>query len=265
MSFLEVSNLNQTLGKRHIVKNISLTVSRGEVVALLGPNGAGKTTLIRTIVGLLSNKKSDESNRSNLIYLNKNIINSWSVCKRVESGLIYLPQQPALFQNMSVIDNLKMVFNYHLSWKNSTLEKFEQEVMDLFKKIDLTCSFDQNAGSLSGGQKRKLEVIRSFLMRPKIVLFDEPFAGVDPKSIYELKKIFIEMAKAGIAILISDHHVDQLMSFANRIYVILDGKVVTSGGIKDILDDSCTRESYLGDQFYSEVSKRFLNDADEVG
>jgi lipopolysaccharide export system ATP-binding protein len=258
MSFLSVFNINQILGKRHIVKSISLNVSCGEIVALLGPNGAGKTTLIRTIVGLLPQLKVSEEEKINTIYLDKHLINKWPVHKRIEKGLVYLPQQPALFQSMSVIDNLKLVFQYHISWKNKSWNDFEQEVKDWFKKTDLTCSFSQLAGTLSGGQKRKLEVIRSILMRPKIVIFDEPFAGVDPKSIYELKTIFKEMSRSGIAILISDHNVDQLMSIANRIYVILDGKVVTSGGIKDILNDSCTRESYLGDQFYAEVSNKYL-------
>ena len=255
---LDIRNINQKLGGRHIVKDVSLFISSGEVVALLGPNGAGKTTLLRTTVGLLPNPKADEVAHKNEIIIDGQLINEWPVHRRISSGIVYLPQHPAIFQSLSVLDNLKLVFNYHDYWQGRDWREFEKEVTDWFKKTDLTTPFDQLAGSLSGGQKRKLEVIRSILMKPKVLLFDEPFAGVDPKSIYELKKIFVDMAKDGISVLISDHNVDQLLSIAKRVYVILEGRVVTSGGIKDILDDSCPRESYLGDQFYAEVVKKYL-------
>jgi lipopolysaccharide export system ATP-binding protein len=257
-SYLEIRSLNQKLGGRHIVKDVSLFIKPGEVVALLGPNGAGKTTLLRTTIGLLPTPKADLKNHRNEIFIEDELINRWPVHKRIESGLVYLPQHPALFQSLSVLDNLRLVFEYHKDWQGKEWSSFEKEVKEWFKQTDLTTPFDQMAGSLSGGQKRKLEVIRSVLMRPKVLLFDEPFAGVDPKSIYELKNIFVDMAKKGIAVLISDHNVDQLLSIATRVYVLLDGRVVTSGGIKDILDDSCTRESYLGDQFYAEVVKKFI-------
>lgn len=257
MHILSVEKLSQILGKKQILKSISVTADQGKVTALLGPNGAGKTTLLKSIIGL---HKTTQTNKfKNTLQLKDQQINYWSIGKRVEHGLVYLPQHSSLFLQMTVIDNLILVYTYHPHWKNTSWIDFEKQVKELFKQTGLNCPFTQKANLLSGGQKRKLEVIRTILMNPKVVMFDEPFAGVDPKSIYELKDIFSSMAtKQNIAVIISDHNVDQLLSIADYIYVIIDGKVVTSGGIKEILDDKHTRESYFGNQFYSEISQRFL-------
>ncbi len=263
MPFLLTKNLNQFFGNKQILKSISFSLKKGEVVAFLGPNGAGKTTLLRTIIGLLPTPKHNTKNEQNKIILDNQIINNWAIYKRVESGLLYLPQQTSLFSQMTVLDNLKIVFKYHTHWtqnksKKENLQKFNQE-MDLWiKKTSLEKSLNQLAGDLSGGQKRKLEVVRSILMHPQAILLDEPFAGVDPKSIYELKKIFTDMAQKNIAVLVSDHNVDQLLSIANKVYVMINGNIVTSGGIKDIINDKYTKEMYFGKQFFSEISERFL-------
>lgn len=254
---LKIKNLNQTLQNHHILKSISLSIEPGHVTAFLGPNGAGKTTLLKTIMGLYQPPAHNVQTKTNMIQLNEEIINKWSPGKRVEHGLVYLPQQTSLFAQLSVLDNLALVYHYHSFWQKKPWGDFEQEVKTRFLQIDLTCPFSQKAQTLSGGQKRKLEVIRSILMQPTIVMFDEPFAGVDPKSIYELKAIFSNMAKENIAVVISDHNVDQLLSIAEHIYVVIDGKIVTSGGIKDILDDHKTKDAYFGNQFYTEISERF--------
>ncbi|MFC1894543.1 ATP-binding cassette domain-containing protein [Candidatus Dependentiae bacterium] len=262
MAFLEVKNLNQSYGKRKILNQLSINLNRNSAVALLGPNGAGKTTLLRTIIGLLKTPK--EENDANQILLENKVINNWPVYKRVEKGLLYLPQQNSLFREMTVEQNLKLVYQYHSYWieqkkiNSSSFTLFEQEMEKWLTKTMLLSSYNLKAANLSGGQKRKLEVIRSLLMHPKGILLDEPFAGVDPKSIYELKNIFINMAKNNIAVLISDHNVDQLLSIAQKIYVVIDGCVVTSGGIKDIINNDYTKEMYLGNQFYEEISKKFL-------
>jgi len=250
---LLVTKLNQVIQGHHILKSVSLSIQPGKVTAFLGPNGAGKTTLLRTIIGLLPNHQ-------NTIMLNQNSINMWSTCKRVANGLVYLPQQTSLFQQLSVIENLTLIYTYHPYWKEKKQSEFESTVKQWFQKTGLTCAFEQKAQSLSGGQKRKLEVIRTILMKPKIAMFDEPFAGVDPKSIYELKEIFSNMAKQqNTAVIVSDHNVDQLLSIADLIYVVIGGKIVTSGGIKEILDDTKTKDAYFGNQFYTEISQRFLN------
>lgn len=260
MSLVKVKNLSQFFGKKQILDNVFFDLDAGEVVAFLGPNGAGKTTFLRTIIGLLKSPKYDATTEKNSILFNKNIINNWSVSKRIERGLLYLPQQTSLFRQMSVIDNLKLIFKYHSYWNNekSKSEQFKNEMFKWLAQTNLIQQTKQLANSLSGGQKRKLEVIRSILMHPKAILLDEPFAGVDPKSIYELKQIFANMAKNNIAVLISDHNVDQLLSIATKVYVVISGKIITHGGIKEIINDKTTQEMYFGNQFYSEMASKFL-------
>ena len=263
---LTINSLNQTIQNNHILKSVSIKIERGKVTTFLGPNGAGKTTLLKTIIGLLPSPTHNKEKNINTINIEKDLINDWSIGKRVAQGLVYLPQQTSLLQQLSVLDNLTLIYQYHPYWQAKKLENdsswddFKKEVTSWFSKTSLTCPFKQKAESLSGGQKRKLEVIRTILMKPKIAMVDEPFAGVDPKSIYELKEIFSNMAKKqNIAVVISDHNVDQLLSIADQIYVIIEGKVVASGGIKEILANNKTKDSYFGNQFFTEISKRFLN------
>lgn len=256
MPLLQVKDFSQILGKKAILSNISFQAELGKTLVILGPNGAGKTTLLKSIIGLHPCQKS--SGPHNLILFGDVIINTWSVAQRVEQGLLYLSQNSSLFQSMTVQDNLDIVYHYHPYWKDKPYNQFSDELNHWLTLTSLTHTLIQKAGTLSGGQKRKLEVIRSLLMKPKMLLLDEPFAGVDPKSIYELKKIFTDMAKSGIGVVISDHHVDQLLSIADRVYVIVGGRVVTSGTIKEILENAYTKESYLGTQFYEEMAQRFL-------
>ncbi len=258
MAFLTVNSLSQALGKKQILQAISLSVNAGSIVALLGPNGAGKTTLLKTIIGLYKTPRLDRAKKQNLIFIDNELINDLPIYKRVELGLAYLPQQTSLFQQMSVYENLKLIFDHHPTWKNQPWKAFEEERDRWLAHTSLASTIKQQASTLSGGQKRKLEVVRALLMHPKGIMLDEPFAGVDPKSIYELKKIFTDISQTGIAILISDHHVDQLLSMAQQVYVILNGQVICSGNSKDILENSLTKDSYLGNQFYEEMAQRFL-------
>ena len=258
MSFLKVQNLSFTIGKKRILHNITFQAHLGKVCVILGPNGAGKTTLLKAIIGLYRPTNVQQSPTANCITIDGQLSNNWVIHKRIEAGLIYLPQHPSIFQQMNVGDNLRLVYEYHQSWHKKKYNEFTQQRDLWLEKLHLTTPLTQKAGTLSGGQKRKLEVIRSLLMHPKMIMLDEPFAGIDPKSIYELKKILQSMAAEGIGIVISDHHVDQLLSIANGVYVIINGKVITSGNIRDILKDKATKERYLGNQFYQEMSNRFL-------
>jgi lipopolysaccharide export system ATP-binding protein len=257
MTFLEVKNLKQSLGKKEILKDISFKVQEGQIVAFLGPNGAGKTTLLKTVMGLYPTLPSTQKG-CNEILLSAKQIQNWTVYKRVEAGIVYLPQHTSLFQQLSVQDNLEIVFRYQAYWRLLSHKNFIKERDNWLEITGLSDTLEQKAATLSGGQKRKLEVVRSLLMHPKIIMLDEPFAGVDPKSIYELKNIFLETARSGIAVLISDHNVDQLLSIAHMVYVIINGQNITSGGIKEIIKNNFTKEFYFGNQFYSEISQRYL-------
>ncbi len=258
MDFLTIENLSQTLGQKKILQSVCLKVSHGSIVALLGPNGAGKTTLLKTILGLHQTPLVDQINKQNRMFIDGQLINDFPIYKRIELGLVYLPQHTALFQQMTVLENLKLVFDHHPAWQNQLWETFKEEYTKWLEHTSLSTTVKQQTSTLSGGQKRKLEVVRALLMHPKGIMLDEPFAGVDPKSIYELKKIFTDIAQAGIAVLISDHHVEQLLSMAQQVYVILNGQVVCSGKTKDILENNLTKDSYLGNQFYGEMAQRFL-------
>lgn len=257
MSLLSVHNLSLTISKKKLLSSITFNANSGTTVVILGPNGAGKTTLLKSIIGLYQTPKPGAA--ENIINFDGYIINAWPVHKRVEHGLLYLPQTSSLFQHMNVHDNLHVVYQYHPFWQQQPFEHFKELVDQLLTQTHLSSMLHSKAGILSGGQKRKLEVVRSLLMKPKMLLLDEPFAGVDPKSIYELKSLFSQLSQQGIGIVISDHHVDQLLSIAHQAYVIMEGQVVTSGSIQEILEDTHTKERYLGTQFYQEISQRFLH------
>lgn len=258
MLFLSLHHISLTLGKKQILNDISIEVPCGKTIVLLGPNGAGKTTMLKLIIGIHKNPQADLNAQKNLIYLNNELINNKPIHERVSMGLVYMPQQTSLFQQMSVVDNLKLVFDHHHYWHEKSWQEFSETMHHWLEHTTLTHALKQPAGTLSGGQKRKLEVVRALLMHPRGIILDEPFAGVDPKSIYELKKIFTDIRQSGISILISDHHVDQLLAMAQHVYVILNGQVVCSGSIKDVLENNLTKSSYLGNQFYEEMAQRFL-------
>lgn len=267
---LRVLNIEQWYGKRKIVKGISFSVNSGSIVALLGPNGAGKTTLLRTVIGLQQAPYSPDKS-INTIFLNDDLISTYSVSQRVHAGLVYVPQHSSLFQSLSVHDNLLMVYEYHDYWLEGTkkyssdeikaqrsFEQFKKEMNRWIERTSLNHVMNQPASTLSGGQKRKLEVVRALLLHPSVILFDEPFAGVDPKSIYELKDIFVELAREGMGIVVSDHHVDQLLSIATTIYVVVSGEVVVSGGIKEVMENEYTKQMYLGEEFHSEIVSKYF-------
>lgn len=252
---LRVCNLTQTISGKTLLHNVSCIFDMGKIVALLGPNGAGKTTLLKTVMGFVDNPVPTED--QNEIFWDGKLINALPPHSRVELGIAYLPQISALFYDLSVQKNLRIIFECHSFWRGRTLEEFECQLDHWLEQTHLVHAKNQLAGSLSGGQKRKLEIVRSILMHPRLLICDEPFAGVDPKSIYELKHFFSTLAQEGIGVVISDHHVDQLLSIATYVYVILQGAVVASGTAHEILGDAHTQEHYLGYQFHKEMSEKF--------
>lgn len=255
MALLEVVNINQYSGRKQLLANVSFSAEGQTILALLGPNGAGKTTLLRTVIGLLPCKHLPQHS---IVFAGIDLTHT-SPAQRVAAGLLYLPQHTSLLQDLTVYENLHIIFQYHSWWQSQTKSTFDAEVEHWLAVTSLSQTKSQLAGTLSGGQKRKLEVIRSLLMKPKMLLLDEPFAGVDPKSIYELKDLFSTLASQGLGIVISDHHVDQLMAIAGSGYVIMQGSVVTSGSISQILENRYTKERYLGVEFHHDLAVRFSN------
>lgn len=237
---LTIKNLSVTLSRTPIVRNVNLTLPPGRLIALLGPNGAGKTTFITTLAGLT--KPS-----SGTVLHDDDDITRWATSDRVERGIVYLPQQAALFGALNVKENLRIVFDYHAYWRNKEESIFLSQENTLLERVGLKSHYDQPARTLSGGEKRKLEVVRALLMHPRILLCDEPFAGVDPKSITELTTLFTELTTTQhLAILLSDHNVEQLLAHADYVYLMLDGSIVAQGTSEQIRENEITRQRYLG-------------------
>jgi lipopolysaccharide export system ATP-binding protein len=238
---LTATNIAVTFGKTRIVHDISLSLKPAQLVALLGPNGAGKTTLIKTLAGLTLPT-------SGSITFEGTDITQLPTHERVARGIAYLPQHNALFMHMSILDNLRVIFDYHPYWNRKSSEEFTSAALEMLERVGLSGIEERPAGVLSGGQKRKLEVARALLMQPRVLICDEPFAGVDPKSTAELSSLFTELVRTdGLSILLSDHNVAQLLSHANYVYMVLAGKIVVHGDSDTVRNDTTTRQQYLGD------------------
>lgn len=238
---LHATHIGVTFGKTTIVHDISLELRKQQLVALLGPNGAGKTTFIKTLAGLTYPTQGS-------ITYNDTVITNEPTHRRVTRGIVYLPQHNALFLHLSVRDNLGIVFDYHPYWQNSSQDEQHEAAQSMLARVGLTGIDTRPAGVLSGGQKRKLEVARALLMQPRVLICDEPFAGVDPKSTAELSNLFTQLVHTEkLSVLLSDHNVDQLLSHANYVYMILSGRVVVHGDSDTIRNDPTTRTHYLGD------------------
>ena len=237
---LMAKNLKKSFKKRFVVKGVSLEVSRGEIVGLLGPNGAGKTTTFYMIAGFL---RPDEGK----IYLNEVDITDYDVAERAKRGIVYLPQETSVFRSLTVEENLLM----GMEGKNSNLDEgkkrelFERYV-DMFELRDI---LKEKAQNLSGGQKRRVEVVRALLTEPYFILLDEPFAGIDPIGISQLKNLFKSLKETNIGLIISDHNVRDTLQICDRAFVIADGEIIGSGDAKSLIENSTVREKYLGEEF----------------
>ncbi len=252
---LYVQHLSVYANKKKLLEDVSLHATSGNITALIGPNGAGKTTLIKNIMGVAPNP--DEEAGKNAIIYNEILLNKRSITERAELGLVYLPQHTTLIQELTAWENLLIVKEYHHYWKTKSLESFSLTATKWLEDTLLLDIKDRKSSVLSGGQKRKLELVRAILMRPQIMILDEPFAGVDPKSIYEIKNLLLRLSHDGVGIIISDHHVEQLVSIADYGYVLFGGKVVCKGTMHEVINDPYTKELYLGTQFYEELAEKF--------
>ena len=235
---LQAQSLFKSYRRRAVVRDVSVQVAAGEVVGLLGPNGAGKTTTFYMMVGLV---RPDRGH----IFLQQRDITALPMHERARMGLGYLPQEPSVFRQMSAADNVLAVLETLPLSKVERQERLEQLLSDLH----LHPLRDTKGHSLSGGERRRVEIARALAMSPRFILLDEPFAGIDPISVLEIQRLIHDLRGRGIGILITDHNVRETLGICERAYILHDGKVLTAGSPQEIVDDPMVRQVYLGDQF----------------
>jgi lipopolysaccharide export system ATP-binding protein len=238
MHILEAKGLSKTYGKRQVVRSLSLSLSTGEIVGLLGPNGAGKTTTFYMLVGLI---KPESGN----IFLDGKDIIELPMYKRAKLGISYLPQEPSIFRKLSVEDNLRAV----LEIKGLGRDEIESEVERLLKEFNLIEFSKRDGYKLSGGERRKAEIARAIAIKPLFILFDEPFTGIDPITIIELKKMLNYLKSKGLGILITDHNVRDTLSITDRAYVISNGDILEEGIPDKVVADPRVKDVFLGEEF----------------
>jgi lipopolysaccharide export system ATP-binding protein len=238
MHLLEVKDLSKTYSKKMVIRNIGLHVTTGEIVGLLGPNGAGKTTTFYSILGLT---RPDCGS----IYLDNKDISGLPMYKRALMGMSYLPQEPSIFRKLSVEDNLRAV----LEIKGLSTAEIDVEVSRLLKEFNLEEFAGRNGYRLSGGERRRAEIARALATRPIFILFDEPFAGIDPLAIIDLKKMLVYLKSKGLGIIITDHNVRDTLSITDRAYIINNGEILNEGSPEKLIADPKVKEVYLGEEF----------------
>ena len=239
MTTLAAKELIKTYHKRNVVNGVSLHVETGEIVGLLGPNGAGKTTSFYMMVGLI---KADAGE----ITLDAQTITHHPMHLRAQLGIGYLPQEPSVFRNLSVADNLRAVLQIRADLSREQMERVIEELLEEFHILHLR---NQTALSLSGGERRRVEIARALASNPKFILLDEPFAGVDPISVEDIKKIIAQLKGRGIGVLITEHNVRETLGICDRAYILNDGKVIAEGGAEAIVANKEVRKVYLGNNF----------------
>lgn len=238
MHLLKVKDLSKSYSKKTVIRNIALHVTTGEIVGLLGPNGAGKTTTFYSILGLT---RPDCGN----IYLDDIDISGLPMYKRALMGMSYLPQEPSIFRKLSVEDNLRAV----LEIKGLSTAEIDSEVFRLLKEFNLEEFSGRNGYRLSGGERRRAEIARALATKPIFILFDEPFAGIDPLAIIDLKKMMVYLKSKGLGIIITDHNVRDTLSITDRAYIINNGEILNEGPPEKLIADTRVKEVYLGEEF----------------
>lgn len=239
MSLLKIQNLKKLYKRRAVVQDISFTVDSSEIVGLLGPNGAGKTTSFYMIVGLVTPDGGK-------IFLDDKDITNLSMHERARLGISYLPQEPSIFRKLNVADNIMAILELRKNLRNSDRKRILDELLQEFHLSHLY----KNIGiSLSGGERRRVEIARALAIEPKFILLDEPFAGIDPISVIDIKRIINQVHKRNIGILITDHNVRETLDTCHRAYIVSDGKVIAAGLPKEIMNNKIVREVYLGHEF----------------
>jgi lipopolysaccharide export system ATP-binding protein len=235
---IATEGLVKRFGKREVVKGVDLKVSGGEIVGLLGPNGAGKTTSFYIMVGLIPATAGK-------VFLNGRSITRLPMYRRARLGLGYLPQEPSVFRKLTVRDNLGAIAQTLPVPGSARRERVDA----LLHELGLEVIAHQKAYTLSGGERRRLEIARALLTRPRFLLMDEPFSGVDPISVSEVQKIVLALREKGIGVLITDHNVRETLRIVDRAYLLHDGKVLAEGSSESLIQDANSRRFYLGEDF----------------
>jgi lipopolysaccharide export system ATP-binding protein len=235
---LLAKNISKSYGDKLVIRDISIEIKQGEVVGLLGPNGAGKTTTFYMIVGLV---KVDKGN----IFLNQSDITNLAIHQRASLGIGYLPQEASIFRGMNVEENIMAVLEIVERNKNKRQEKLEE----LLEEFSITHIRKSHAMALSGGERRRTEIARALATDPSFILLDEPFAGVDPIAVNDIRAMVSHLANRGIGVLITDHNVRETLSIVDRGYIVYDGKILFSGNRQEIIDNQDVRKVYLGENF----------------
>ncbi|SPE25702.1 putative lipopolysaccharide transport protein B (ABC superfamily, atp_bind) (LptB) [Burkholderiales bacterium] len=241
---LVVENLAKRYGKRQVVKDVSLTVESGSVVGLLGPNGAGKTTCFYMVVGLVPLD-------SGTISLDGRSIAHMPIHRRARMGLSYLPQEASVFRRLTVEENIRAVLELQLDERGDELPRavVDARLQELLADLQIEEIRTNPALSLSGGERRRVEIARALAARPRFILLDEPFAGVDPIAVIEIQRIVRFLKQRGIGVLVTDHNVRETLGICDHAYIINEGQVLAAGRPDEIVEDPSVRRVYLGDHF----------------
>jgi len=244
MTQLVLKNLVKIYDGKKVVDTVNLTVKQGEVTGLLGPNGAGKTTTFYMSIGLI---KPDQGT----ISIDKEDITGYPMYIRARKGIGYLPQESSIFKKLTVKQNITAILevlpNLKVTGKNNF--NFEQKAMDLMKELGISSLANQKASSLSGGERRRLEICRVLATNPLFILLDEPFAGIDPLAVIDIQQIINQLTKKGIGVLISDHNVRETLGVCNNAFIMSLGKVIESGPPDKIISSEIAKKIYLGENF----------------
>ena len=239
---LQVFNISKSFSKKIIVNEINLSMNSGETLGLLGPNGAGKTTLFYLIAGLVKPDKGQ-------ILINKIDVTEDDISIRSKKGLTYLPQESSIFKNLTVKDNILAALENREDLNKSTIHS---ELSKLLDELSLLKLQSNKGATLSGGERRRVEIARALAMQPHFLLLDEPFAGIDPIAVSELKNLIAKLNSKDIGVLISDHNVRETMQICKKVIILSEGKIIAEGTPKEVSKDKLVKKIYLGNDFVSE-------------